>query len=65
MMLELFLFLSTFWYKKNFFLKQSPSFSGKQEPEEDTENFYQGKDGKWKLKYTVLVITNLKCIKCH
>ena len=56
-------FLSTFWY--TFFFFQSPSISVKQKPEEDPENLQHVKDGKWKLKYTVLIITNLKCIKCH
>lgn len=48
-----------------FFFKKSPSISVKQKPEEDPENLQHVKDGKWKLKYTVLIITNLKCIKCH
>ena len=58
------LFLSMFWYTFFFFF-QSPSVSVKQKPEEDPENLQHVKDGKWKLKYTVLIITNLKCIKCH
>ena len=65
MIFELFLVLSTFWYTFFFFFFFNLQVSVKQKPEEDPENLQQVKDGKWKLKYTVLIITNLKCIKCH
>lgn len=57
---------SWFCFKAHFaiiFIFNLQVSSWKRSREENTENLQQAKDGKWKLKYTVLIMTNLKMYK--